>query len=196
MAVVSSLIQMQALMEKDEHVQSKLLNNVARITSMAVVHEQLYQSDNFSRLNFAENIKQVVINSINSLNPPYKINTSFQTKSTELSINQSIPCSLIVNELIIQMVKHGFKNTSDAKLTVKITENETDEWLQLMLIDNGRSIRNQIEKSENQDTGFQLIDVLSRQLEAEYNYSDKNSENIFELRFSKSDANGAASHNF
>lgn len=192
MAVVSSLIQMQAMMEEDEGLQSKLLVNVARISSMATVHEYLYRSDNFSRLNFADNIRKVVSGTLSSLNSSSRVNTVFNCANIELSINQSIPCSLIVNEVVVYLTKYGFSDTSKGNLELTLTENSRDEIV-LKIFHDGNSILDRVQSATNPEAGFHLIDVLSKQLDAKYLYKDEELPYSFELLFRKSDRKGVGS---
>jgi two-component sensor histidine kinase len=190
MAVVSSLIQMQAMVEQDEGVQGKLLVNVARISSMATVHEYLYRSDSFSRLNFADNIQKVVSGTLSSFNASDKVETSFDCDIVELSINQSIPCSLIVNELVVYLLKYGFNGSEKGLFNLKLHA-KSDEKIHLDIEHSGTSIRKQVESADNPEAGFHLIDVLSKQLNAEYKYYDDSIPHIFSLIFAKSDRKGA-----
>lgn len=193
MAVVSSLIQMQAMMEEDLGVQNKLLINVARISSMATVHEQLYRSDNFSRLDFADNIQKVTKGSFESLNASGRVDSSFDCDTVDLSINQSIPCSLIVNEVIIHLVKDGFSNLNKVNFHLKLTESDDGLSVIITITHNGSSIRNRILGESQSAAGFHLIDVLSQQLEASYNYTEGDEKHEFTVRFKKSDKKGAGS---
>lgn len=193
MAVVSSLIQMQAMMEDDMNIKGKLLVNVARISSMATVHEQLYTSDNFSRLNFAENIEKVTESSFGSLNASSGVDTTFNNDKVDLSINQSIPCSLIVNEVIIHLVKHGFATVEKGKFYLELSESDDNEHILLTIKHNGESVRKRIEGEDNSEAGFHLIGVLSQQLEAEYSYTEGDEVHEFTLSFKKSDKKGAGS---
>lgn len=189
MAVVSSLIQMQAMVEQDEGVQGKLLVNVARISSMATVHEYLYRSDSFSRLNFADNIKKVVSGTLSSFSSSNRVDTSFECEVVELNINQSIPCSLIVNEVVVYLLKYGFVGPHKGVFNLKLWT-EDDETIRLDIEHSGSSIRKQVESENNPEAGFHLIDVLSKQLHANYSYHDKSAPFTFSLTFAKSDRKG------
>jgi two-component sensor histidine kinase len=190
MAVVSSLIQMQAMMEEDECVQGKLLMNVARISSIATVHEQLYKSDSFSRLNFAENVKQMTAGSFSSLNASDNVKLTFRCDHSELSINQSIPCSLIINEVIIHLVKHGYKPAGESEFILELKESDDHSAVYLTIKHNGRSIRDRIAGKNHSEAGFHLIGVLSGQLEADYNYTEGENLHEFSLSFQKTDKKG------
>ncbi|WP_340104508.1 histidine kinase dimerization/phosphoacceptor domain -containing protein [Rhodohalobacter sp. 8-1] len=195
MAVVSSLIQMQAMVEQDKGVQSKLLVNVARISSMATVHEYLYRSDSFSRLNFADNIKKVVAGTLSSFSSSERVDTSFDCDVVELNINQSIPCSLIVNEVVVYLLKYGFIGPDTGHFNLRLWSGP-DDIIHLNIEHSGSSIRKQIESANNPEAGFHLIEVLSKQLHADYSYNGEVAPYTFSLSFAKSDRKGAGNSSF
>lgn len=193
MAIISGMIQLQAFSEANEILQNKLLKSVTRISSMAAVHEQLYESESFSSLNYAKNLKRVVEDTIRSIAPGQDISVSFECEAVTLNINQSIPCSLIVSEIIFHYVKYGFDE--DQKRIIQINLTEDDEHCVCIKIrDNGTSIEEFLSDDENDQSGFRLIQTLSKQLEADYNYKVGESENVFNLKFKKSNRKGAGSH--
>ncbi|MDZ7720074.1 MAG: histidine kinase dimerization/phosphoacceptor domain -containing protein [Balneolaceae bacterium] len=193
MAIISGLIQLEALNEPDEAVQRKLLKSVTRISSMAAVHEQLYESESLSRLNYKKNLKKVVQETIQTLSALGDISVSYECEPVVININQSIPCSLIVSEVIYFLAKFGFQEVEDPAIIISLFEKEKED-VQVNIQDNGTSIKKYLTDEEGDGVGFQLIQVLSRQLEAEFDYTEGDAENKFTLRFSKSDRGGAGSH--
>lgn len=193
MAIISGMIQLQAFNEEDETLQNKLLKSVTRISSMAAVHEQLYESESFSRLNYTKNLKKVVENTIRSLDATHDISITYDCDPVILNINQSIPCSLIVSEIVFHLVKYGFEQTDDPAINIQLTEDVNDH-VQITIRENAESIKKYLADEGNDQSGFRLIQVLSQQLEAEFNYNRGESENRFTLQFKKSEQRGAGSH--
>jgi two-component sensor histidine kinase len=192
MAIISGMIQLQAFNEDDETLQNKLLKSVTRISSMAAVHEQLYESESFSKLNYTKNLKKVVEDTIRALDSTNDISVNYECEPVVLNINQSIPCSLIISEMIFHFVKYGFKWIESPE--IKILLMEEGDHIRIEIKDNGRSIKKYLTDEDMDATGFQLIRVLSKQLEAEFNYESENERNRFTLEFEKSDRGGAGSH--
>jgi two-component sensor histidine kinase len=192
MAIISGMIQLQAFNEDDETLQNKLLKSVTRISSMAAVHEQLYESESFSKLNYTKNLKKVVEDTIRALDSTNDISVNYECEPVVLNINQSIPCSLIISEMIFHFVKYGFKWIESPE--IKILLMEEGDHIRIEIKDNGRSIKKYLTDEDMDATGFQLIRVLSKQLEAEFNYESENERNRFTLQFKKSDRGGAGSH--
>lgn len=192
MAIISGMIQLQAFSEADENLQNKLLKSVTRISSMAAVHEQLYESESFSRLNYTKNLKKVVEDTIRALDSTNDISVNYECEPVVLNINQSIPCSLIISEMIFHFVKYGFDGCDNPE--VQILMKDEDDSIRIEVKDNGQSIEEYLKDEGGDGTGFQLIRVLSKQLEAEFNYESDDERNRFTLEFEKSDRGGAGSH--
>lgn len=192
MAIISGMIQLQAFNEDDETLQNKLLKSVTRISSMAAVHEQLYESESFSKLNYTKNFKKVVEDTIRALDSTHNISVNYDCDPVVLNINQSIPCSLIVSEIIFHLVKYGTGQQESPKLNLSL--NEEDDSVHIEIRDNGESIKKYLSDEEGDGSGFRLIQVLSQQLEANFDYIEKDEENTFTLQFKKSDRGGAGSH--
>lgn len=192
MAIISGMIQLQAFNEADESLQNKLLKSVTRISSMAAVHEQLYESESFSKLNYTKNLKKVVQDTIRALDASEHVSVTYECMLVSLNINQSIPCSLIVSEIIFHVVKYGFEGIENPEIEISLIED--GENIRVEIQDNGESINEYLMNEKNDGTGFQLIQVLSQQLEAEFDYQAGNGKNMFLLKFEKSDRGGAGSH--
>ncbi len=192
MAIISGMIQLQAFNEADENLQNKLLKSVTRISSMAAVHEQLYESESFSNLNYTKNLKKVVDDTIQALDAPHRVSVIYDCDSVRLNINQSIPCSLIMSEMIFHFVKFGFDSCENPEINISLTEKKNQ--VEIRITDNGQSIEDYLTDEEVDGTGFQLIRVLSKQLEAEFDYQTGAAKNQFTLEFEKSDRGGAGSH--
>lgn len=194
MAVVSGMMQMQALTEEDEFLRSKLLDNVARISSIATVHEEFYKSESFSRLNFTENLEMIVKNTVETLNPKTNIITRFDCDLVVMNINQSIPCSLVVNEVLISLIKHRLNSQSKADIYFKLREEKTTGMINLTISNNGHRQTKKSLNSQGDLIGSELINVLIQQLEADFKFEPGEHINKYTLTFKKSDKTGSENY--
>lgn len=190
MAIISGMIHIQAFNEPDKELQTKLLKSVTRISSMATVHEQLYESESFSSLNYTKNLEKVVEQTLQTIETNQTISRAFSCDPVTLNINQSIPCSLIVSEILFHIGKFGFSTTEKPGLTIRLSENSEDQ-ITIEIEDNGESIKNYLSGSGDDDTAFQLINILSKQMEAEFNYKSVSSKNVSTISFRRSDNAGS-----
>lgn len=193
LAVVSSMMQLQAFRESDDKVVSKLLDSTFRIRTMATIHELLYQSGSFSELKFSDIIDELIQNIEKVLNNGKEIQFKVDHDDLELNINQAIPCSLIINEVITNIFKHAFPNQMSGIVDISL---KTDgDMVHIKIEDNGKGLPANFDFESTKSLGTNIINILSKQIEGECSYSNGKKGAIFELSFKKSDLPGAGSAN-
>ncbi len=190
LAIVSSLMELQAFNSKNEEVYDSLIKSVLRIKSMAEIHEQLYESSSFSKLKFSVSLKNLIDKIVHVMKKKTDVELRYNLSSIELNINQSVPCSLLVNEVVTNILKHGFKNLQSGLIEVDLSEE--DNIVTLKITDNGIGLPQDFEENTDSTMGMKLIDLLTEQVEGKKKlYSDGNGT-TFLLTFEKTDAKGAA----
>jgi PAS domain S-box-containing protein len=181
LAVVASMMQMQAHITDDENLSLNLIDSVLRIKSMANIHEHLYQSKSFVDINFSENVKVLVSNILNTMQLKTDIDLDFRCDDVLLNVNQAIPCSLIVNEIITNSIKHAFTNRDHGEITIELFQK--GDKINLKIMDNGVGLPSGFSIESTQSLGLQLIRTLSEQLRAEYEFLPDNNGATFQLQF-------------
>jgi two-component sensor histidine kinase len=175
LAVISGMLQLQSFKETDNEFQKKLMDSTLRIKSMANIHEQLYQSQSFSKMDFETGLKNLVQTIIETMSDGKSVQTEFDTQPVNLNINQAVPCSLIVNEVVTNSLKHAFTNNNEGCISVYLKQNESD--LELRITDNGPGFKNGSQSHKSSSLGLELIHTLAHQLGADYEYRSRENEN-------------------
>lgn len=184
LAVVTGLLQLHESIEESPGVINRLHDCMARIQTMSNIHEQLYQSNNFSKLEFTENIRLLSLNILEAFKSEKQIRLQFHCDPIQLTIIQAIPCSMIANEVVTNILKHAFTGKNDGLITIKLTKSENHE-INLTIKDNGVGLPENIGQDYSSSLGMRLIDLFSRQLSADYTLQSDDSGTAFTLRFSK-----------
>ena len=84
-----------------------------RVKSMALIHEKLYQTKNFSSLDIHEFIAELIDNLFNSYGTETSdIKLDLQIENININADQAVYVGLIVNELVSNSLKHAFKKTT------------------------------------------------------------------------------------
>lgn len=171
--VISSILNLQSSFVTDPNTLNVLLESRNRIRSMAIIHENLYQTKNFSSIDFAGYIKNLVMN-IESLfhSNDKKIDIIFDLDSTNLSLDQAVPSGLILNELITNVFKYAFESNANNQLIISL-KNE-NELIQFKVKDNGIGLPPNLEIEELESLGLQLVVTLCDQLDATLSYKVDN----------------------
>ncbi|WP_069130184.1 PAS domain S-box protein [Rhodohalobacter halophilus] len=191
LAIVSSLMQMQAMNSDSDELNRQLLESVLRIKSMAGIHEQLYKANNFSKLQFSDSLKSLFNSIIETLQTDTDVTIDFDLQPIELNINQSVPCSLIMNEIITNILKHGF--TGKEKGNIHLSTTLEDDLVTIRVKDDGVGLPENFNSMKSTSLGLELIEVLTKQLEGKNRYISEESGTTFELKFHRADVKGASS---
>ncbi|MDX1901008.1 MAG: histidine kinase dimerization/phosphoacceptor domain -containing protein [Gammaproteobacteria bacterium] len=161
--VISSLLNLQAETTKNSSMKSVLVESSARVKSMALVHEMLYQSDNLSKIP----MKEYINNLFNYLYMIYgidsnKINCTIDVDELYLDIDMAIPYGLIINEIISNIFKHAFPKNKLGEIQFSLNKNSKE--IVLIVRDNGVGIPESIYPENATSLGLRLIYNLTRQL--------------------------------
>jgi PAS domain S-box-containing protein len=163
LAIISGLLQLQILRGADN---SQLLDAKNRIHTIASVHEQLYNTDNFSEIDVNKYFSSLILKSKNTfLGPDQEIDINFNSSIDILNINEAVPLGLLVNELITNSVKHAFPNN---KGSITMTMNSAPNgMIEFSYSDSGKGFdRAKFEKHEG--FGLELINTLISQLTEDF----------------------------
>ena len=165
LAVISSLLNLQAEKFLDKEVKGAFKDSQMRIRSMALVHEHLYQASDLSNIDFAHYIRSLVNQiSRSSFLPAHSIPIEVNAMDVNVDINLAIPCALIINELVTNAVKYAFPEDRSGSIEVQFLLG--DHMFTLSVSDNGVGLPKDFNIETSSSFGMELIRMLSHQLEA------------------------------
>jgi len=163
--VISSILNLQSSYVKDENSLNILRESQNRIKSMSFIHESLYQTRDFSRIEFSDYILSLSNNLIHSYSIDIgKIALKTKFEKVFLSLDQAIPCGLIVNELVSNALKYAFPQGTFGEITLTIRDSE--KIIEIEIGDNGIGLPDGLEVSNSDSLGLQLVYTLIDQLDA------------------------------
>ncbi len=176
MQIISSLLYLQSKNIADDKTLSIYKDSQNRIKSMALVHEKLYQSKDFSNINFNEYVKNLV----SYINQSYldldkKVEIVYNINESKLSIDSAVPCGLIINELVSNSFKYAFPQlTNNKRNTITIDFKKHGEKYTLCVKDNGVGIPGDLDIENSESLGLQLVTNLVNQIDGTVEF--KNAE--------------------
>ena len=166
MQVITSLISLQSSRQKDEHTRHVLNECQNRVRTMALVHEKLYNSDNFSSIDMESYTDGLVGMLMRSYNIDRKmVDVEINVSGISLDLNTAIPLAQLLNELVTNSYKHAFSPDRKGFLKVSISKVEGDgNAYRLCVKDNGPGLHEGVSYPDKGNLGFQLIYALVRQI--------------------------------
>ncbi|TXC67294.1 hypothetical protein FSC37_21145 [Piscinibacter aquaticus] len=169
--MVVSLLTLQARNTDHPQARAALGDSARRIRSMALVHEQLYQSGDLSEINFGSYIGQL-IHQIESSHedaaPRVRIRT--EVAPVRLGIETAVPLGLIVNELVTNAYKHAFPDGRGGTIGLCLQPLPGGE-LELSVSDDGIGLPPGIDPAQFRSLGLRLVSMLAAQLGGELTLS-------------------------
>jgi PAS domain S-box-containing protein len=169
MAVISSLLMLQAGKIKDKRYKAIFKESTDRIKTMALIHEKLYESTDLAHIDFSAYLNDLLDAIYKSYGLPHnRIKIKKHIEKIMLSVDAAIPCALIVNELVSNSLKYAFPATPEmpegrnGEVEVTLRMNDKDE-VELRLGDNGVGM-DEGKKSESKSIGLTIVNALVRQI--------------------------------
>lgn len=173
MQIISSLLSLQAGTIKDNKVKSLLKVSNQRIKVMARIHEMLYSTSDFSRINYSVYVKSLVRDlSHANANGNTKILMNIDIDDIFLNGDTAIPLGLIINELVTNSFKYAFKNRSEGAITIKITKQKKKKY-NMTVSDDGVGIPKDIDLKKPPSLGLTLVNILVNQLHGKIEMKNK-----------------------
>jgi PAS domain S-box-containing protein len=164
--VVSSLLGLQSRVVTDEVTRKMFQESQNRIHSMALLHESLYQSNNLSRIDFPEYIRQLASHLFHSYGVvAERIHLRTEMDALYLGMDAAVPCGLIINELVSNSLKYAFPDGREGEVRIELREPQHG-MARLVVADNGIGLRSDIDWVTARTLGLRLVRTLAEQLGA------------------------------
>jgi len=130
MQIISSLLSLQSqhLTEDEEVAQDVLKESQNRVKSMAMIHEKLYQSKDFTHIKFEDYIKRLISNLFYSYDTKMdQIKLRVDVEDIDLNMETAIPCGLIISELFSNSLKYAFPEGKSGEIRVSLKKYQDTE---------------------------------------------------------------------
>ncbi len=164
--IIRSLLYLQAKSVQGKRDRAKFKEAQERVQTMALLHEQLYQSEDVARVHFSEYINQIVKELIKSYNvDENKVEISSNIEEIALGVDLAIPCGLIINELLSNIFKHAFPEERKGKVVISCRAKS--EGFELRISDDGVGLPHGFDIKNSETLGLRLVSLLAEQIEGE-----------------------------
>ena len=163
--VVISLLSLQAgQIKSKEQALKAFQDSINRIYVMALVHEQLYHTDDLTRIAMKPYIEAMIKELLQTHGMTETVSPNLQIDRLYMDINTAIPCGLILNEVVTNAMKYAFKEGQEGQLTIKFRLDNKTQQYHLDLRDNGPGLPKGYDTKQLKTLGFQLIQILVKQV--------------------------------
>lgn len=162
--IIISLLRLQASSEEDDRLINMFRECQNRIMAMAFVHEKLYQSRDFTRVDFTQYIHDFAQELGTAFGVKKKgIELKTELEEIELDINRAIPCGLIFNELFTNAIQHAFPGDNRGEIVIRL-QRENQEQISLEVWDSGVGLPADFNLEVPKTLGLMLVKSLTAQI--------------------------------
>ncbi|KQC05494.1 MAG: hypothetical protein APR53_07370 [Methanoculleus sp. SDB] len=159
--VISALISLQAEYVTDTTVLNALKDAQKRIMSMALLHEKLYRSQDM----FHVNIAGYISNLVGHLGMIYEgearnVEISTDVQVRDLDLDTTIPCGLIVSEIVSNSMKYAFPDNRSGRIEIRMSE-DAEGTITIRISDNGVGFPHALDVRQSPSLGLHLIRMLA-----------------------------------
>ena len=172
--VISSLLDLQTDCIENEKMQDVFRESQNRIRSMAMIHEQLYQTPDLARIDFVDYVESLTSHLFRSYRTQAnQVTLHLDIASIYLSIETAIPCGLIINELVSNALKHAFPDDRGGDISIELQPREAQD-LSLVIRDNGVGLPSDMDFRQSRSLGMTLVMTLVKQVSGVMEWDNDN----------------------
>jgi two-component sensor histidine kinase len=182
--IVSGLLYLQSRKTQETAAKDVLSESLNRIQSMALIHDQLYQSSDTSHINFKNYIERIMRSLMSAYSTPtVSVQVDIRMDDILFNLDTAIPCGLIINELVSNSLKHAFDANFSKRGVIKITLRENDGFIEINVKDNGVGLPKNFQIRGSSSCGMEIVRMLAEdQLDGALSIENTNGAQ-FNLKF-------------
>jgi two-component sensor histidine kinase len=165
LTIVYSLLELQAIQEKNTDIAFAYRESQSRIKAMALVHEMLYKSHSFEAIELFAYLKNLAEHLQHLLSVNKTVELKFIGKPVELNISKAVTCGLFANEILTNSYKYAIPFVENPEIRIRLEE--VGECIEMEICDNGPGLNADFEEGKNESLGFKLMRTFASQLKGE-----------------------------
>lgn len=162
MQVIVSLLNIHADYIKDPESLALIEDSKSRIKSMALIHEKLYETKNFSKVNISEYLEKLVQELVDTYGIHTRITIDKKVEGDSFGFDTIIPFGLLLNEIVSNSLKYAFPGRD--KGTIFFHLQKQGDKFELLIGDDGIGMPKVKFEESNKTLGVDLIRILTEQL--------------------------------
>lgn len=172
LTVVYSLLELQAIQEKNADIAFAYRESQSRIKAMALVHEMLYKSHSFEAIELFSYLKNLAEHLQHLLSVDKTVGLNFIGKAVDLPISKAVTCGLFANEILTNSYKYAIPFVESPEIRIRLEE--VEDFIEMEIADNGPGLKEDFEEGKNASLGFKLMRTFASQLKGELDIKSEN----------------------
>jgi two-component system, sensor histidine kinase PdtaS len=174
--VIVSLLSLQAAAKGHEGYRAFIGEATGCIMSMATIHEMLYESGDFSSLDFSAYAKKIARNAARSSGAKSSLDLDLRLAPIALALEQAMPCGLIINEALTNSLKHGRAEDGRVRITMRLAWE--GKRIVVDVADAGPGFPPDFAEARGGGLGRTLMASLAEQIQGEIHFENRGGAHV------------------
>ncbi|HYZ33870.1 MAG TPA: sensor histidine kinase [Crenalkalicoccus sp.] len=163
--LISSVLELQARDIADPALREGFLQASRRVRILARIHERLHGLRQAGKVDLAVYLRKLCVDLVESLALSEEQPIEVETADAAVPADQAVRLGLILNELIINAMKHGQRGGSSARVRVRLSRH-AEGAMRLSVADQGDGLPEGFDPSKSGGLGMRLVQGLVHTLGA------------------------------
>lgn len=177
--VITSLLSLEARRSAVDETKVVLGEMKARIRAMALLHESLYRSGTLASVDLGSYLTQLSTQAFRTqLTYTSAVQLKLAMGSVQVDMDQAISCGLLVNELITNSLKHGFRAGDTGQVSIDLQPLDAPQYWRLCVSDSGVGLPEDFEEKRKNSLGLQLTFDLAYQIGGELKIAPNHDQGV------------------
>ena len=144
-----------------------------RLLSMAMIHERLCGAPGIDLIDFEEYTRALIKQLFDSCGMHSgRVTSRLDCSRVLLKVEQAIPCSLILNELVTNALKYAYPNGAQGQVKIGLHQ-ASDGIVTLLVSDDGVGLPEGCERKDSSSMGLTIVDLLVKQIGGKLNVATR-----------------------
>lgn len=163
--VVNSLLRLEAARDTAPQTRAVLEDMQGRIQVMALLHESLYRSDRFAKVDLGAYLRQLGQQAFRAFSTASgNVRLEVEMVPLVVGLDLATTAGLLVNELISNALKHAFDDKHNGVLRLTLQRTADNQWC-IQVSDDGVGLPDDFNTRSLQSLGMQLVSDLTMQMQ-------------------------------
>jgi two-component sensor histidine kinase/PAS domain-containing protein len=164
--LIASMMNLQCSFVKDPVYNDLLRDSKNRISTMAIIHQRLYEESNYATIKFKSFAEELIRSLFDIYSFEGKhVTLSCRIEDVDVGLDASINIGLILNELMTNSLKYAFRGRQKGEVKVDISRNGSQVIIKVE--DNGVGFPEHIDFRNTESLGLLIVNSLVDQLDGQ-----------------------------
>ncbi|HEY6177187.1 MAG TPA: histidine kinase dimerization/phosphoacceptor domain -containing protein [Kofleriaceae bacterium] len=164
--VIASLINMQLRKLAPGDARDALLQTRTRVLAIAFAQQQLHRAKDYTQLRFDAYLRDLIEHVRQAIGVALdRVAVELAIDDVPLGIDRAIPCALVINELMLHALEHGFAGGRRGAIQIELRALDGG-LIRLAVRHDGAGLPLEFDVQRADSMGLQLVCTLAEQLDA------------------------------